>query len=157
MDTKQALIIGLGQFGMALARTLSERGVDVLAVDLDRQQVQLASSFVAQAACFDARDEESLKRAGPERRDLCVCAMGNESRESSIIVTALLRQIHDVLIELLLRSSRDDDQLHDAALLQAWHRLERKTGRPVGPLPIPLPVPGVGTTSQADEDGADGC
>ena len=93
MDTKQALIIGLGQFGMALARTLSERGVDVLAVDLDRQQVQLASSFVAQAACFDARDEESLKRAGPERRDLCVCAMGNESRESSIIVTALLRQM----------------------------------------------------------------
>ncbi|MCA8966510.1 MAG: hypothetical protein KDC48_16640 [Planctomycetes bacterium] len=72
-------------------------------------------------------------------------------------ITALLRQIHDVLIELLLRSSRDDDQLHDAALLQAWHRLERKTGRPVGPMPIPLPVPGVGTTSQADEDGADGC
>lgn len=93
MDTTQALIIGLGQFGMALGKTLSERGVEVLAVDRDKQLVQAASAFVAEAACFDASDEESLKLAGPERRDLCVVAIGNESRESSIVVTALLRQM----------------------------------------------------------------
>ncbi len=71
----------------------------------------------------------------------------------------LLRQIHDVLLELLLRASRDEDQLHDAALLQAWHGLERKTGRKVTPLPIPLPIPlpeparrtSVPTTEDGDE------
>ncbi|MCA9697861.1 MAG: TrkA family potassium uptake protein [Myxococcales bacterium] len=93
MTTKQALIVGLGQFGMALARTLSERGVEVLAVDRDKNLVQAAANFVAEAACFDAADEESLHRAGPSRRDLCVCAIGNEARESAIIVTALLRQM----------------------------------------------------------------
>ncbi len=92
-NTSQALIIGLGQFGMALARTLSELGVEVLAVDHNPQLVQAAASFATEAACFDASDEDSLARADPSRRDLCVCAIGNEAREASIIVTALLRQM----------------------------------------------------------------
>lgn len=93
MQGKQALIIGLGQFGMAVARKLSERGAEVLAVDLDRKLVQTASTFATEAACFDARHEESLLRAAPGRRDLCVCAIGNEAREAAIMVTALLRQM----------------------------------------------------------------
>lgn len=89
----QALIIGLGQFGMALSRTLTELGVEVLAVDRDPNLVQDAAAFVTEAACFDATDEESLARADPIRRDLCVCAIGSEAREGAIIVTALLRQL----------------------------------------------------------------
>jgi trk system potassium uptake protein TrkA len=108
----QALIIGLGQFGMSLARTLTELGVDVLAVDRSQHLVQIAASFVSEAACFDATDEESLARADPRRRDLCVCAIGAEAREASIIVTALLRQMGarrivaragDDLLERILR------------------------------------------------------
>jgi len=87
------LIIGLGQFGMALARRLGELGVEVLAIDRHEQLVQQASSFVTEAVCFDASDERSLARADPARRDLCVCAIGNEAREAAIIVTALLRQM----------------------------------------------------------------
>jgi trk system potassium uptake protein TrkA len=93
MNTTQALIIGLGQFGMALARTLTRLGVEVLAVDRDEHLVQHAAAFAAEAACFDASDEDALLRAGPSRRDLCICAIGNEARESVIIVTALLRQM----------------------------------------------------------------
>ena len=92
-STTQALIIGLGQFGMALARTLTELGVEVLAVDSSPHLVQIAAGFVTEAACFDASDEESLARADPSRRDLCVCAIGNEAREAAIIATALLRQL----------------------------------------------------------------
>lgn len=90
---KQALVIGLGQFGMALARSLSERGVEVLAVDANERLVQTASAFAAEAVAFDATDEESLVRAGAARRDLCVCAIGGEARDAAIIVTALLRQM----------------------------------------------------------------
>jgi trk system potassium uptake protein TrkA len=89
----QALVIGLGQFGMSLARALSERGVEVMAVDRSESRVQLASGFAAQAAAFDATDEESLVQAGPAERDVCVVAIGLESREGAIIVTALLRQM----------------------------------------------------------------
>jgi trk system potassium uptake protein len=92
-STTQALIIGLGQFGMALARTLTELGAEVLAVDYNQHLVQVASAFATEAACFDASDEDALARADPARRDLCVCAIGNEAREAAIIVTALLRQM----------------------------------------------------------------
>lgn len=90
---RQALVIGLGQFGMALGRSLASHGVEVLAVDLKDERVQTASAFAAEALAFDAKDEYALRRLAPERRDLCVCAIGDESRESSIIVTALLRQM----------------------------------------------------------------
>jgi len=90
---KQAIIIGLGQFGMSLSRTLSERGVEVLAVDIDEERVRIASQFVVEAASFDATDEQALARAAPERREVCVCAIGGEAKDASIICTALLRQM----------------------------------------------------------------
>ena len=90
---RQTLIIGLGHFGMAVARALSSRGVEVLAVDVREDRVRAASAFVAEAACFDATDTDLLARTSPERRDVCVCAIGDEAKEASIICTALLRQM----------------------------------------------------------------
>lgn len=90
---RQAIVIGLGQFGTSIARTLAERGVEVLAVDIREERVRLAATFAAEAAAFDATDTDALARTSPERRDVCVCAIGDESKESSIICTALLRQM----------------------------------------------------------------
>lgn len=90
---KQAMVIGLGQFGMALAQSLAERSVEVMAVDTRLERVQVASDFAASAVQFDATDEDALRRTSPERRDVCVCAIGDENREGSIMCTALLRQL----------------------------------------------------------------
>lgn len=89
---KQVLVVGLGQFGMALSQALADRGAEVLAVDHRMDKVTQASAFCAEALCLDATDEAALVRLAPERRDTCVCAIGDESRESSFICTALLRQ-----------------------------------------------------------------
>lgn len=89
---QQAVVVGLGQFGTSVARTLSARGVDVLAVDSDEERVQSVAGMVAEAMCFDATDQEALIRTSPERRDVCVCAIGDDAKEASIICTALLRQ-----------------------------------------------------------------
>lgn len=90
---RQALVLGLGQFGRALARALAQNGVEVVAVDQRADRVQSLAPFVAEALAFDAKDEEALRRLAPQRRDLCVVAIGDEAREASIIVTALLRQM----------------------------------------------------------------
>ena len=90
---KQALVIGLGQFGMALARSLTAKRVEVMAVDRDEDLVQRASTYVAEALCFDSTDEEALARVAPDKRDYCVVAIGDASRDSSIVTTALLRQM----------------------------------------------------------------
>ncbi len=90
---KQALVIGLGRFGMAVAQTLSDRRAEVLAVDANAERVRQAAAFAAEAICFDATDAEALARISPERRDVCICAIGDEATESAIICTALLRQL----------------------------------------------------------------
>lgn len=87
----QVLVIGLGQFGMSLARTLSERGAEVIAVDIDKDLVDVASAFIDDAICLDATDEISLAKLSPKERDIVVCAIGD--REASILTTALLMQM----------------------------------------------------------------
>jgi trk system potassium uptake protein TrkA len=89
---KQALVIGLGQFGMSLVRALAARNVEVLAVDRDPSLAQAAASVAVEAVAFNAVDEAALARAAPAERDYCICAIGTD-KESSIICTAILRQL----------------------------------------------------------------
>lgn len=90
---KQSIVIGLGLFGMSVARALADRGVEVLAVDKDEERVRVAAGFADESACFDATDADALEQIAPQRRDICLCAIGDESSEASIITTALLRQM----------------------------------------------------------------
>lgn len=90
---KQIMIIGLGQFGMALAQALSERGVEVMAVDISQDKVDTAAAFVTHAVAADVTDENALATLMPAERDSVICAMGSAAKESAIICTALLRQL----------------------------------------------------------------
>lgn len=90
---RQAIVIGLGQFGMSLAQSLAQKGVEVLAIDRREDRVRAAGAFTAEAVAFDATDEHALARTSPDQRDMCIVAIGDESREGSIICTALLRQM----------------------------------------------------------------
>jgi trk system potassium uptake protein TrkA len=78
---------------MSLAQALTERGIEVLAADSREERVRQASNFAAEAVRFDATDAEALERTSPAQRDVCVCAIGDDSTESAIICTALLRQM----------------------------------------------------------------
>lgn len=95
---RQILVIGLGQFGMSLARTLSEKGAEVLAIDTRKDLVEEAATFAAEAMVIDATDEAALARLEPGRRDVAICAIGDDSKEASIICVALLRQMGVPLI-----------------------------------------------------------
>lgn len=90
---KQTLVIGLGQFGMSLARALTLHGTEVLAVDSNEARINEIAPHIADAILMDATDEEALSSLAPAQRDACVCAIGAENREGNIIVTALLKQL----------------------------------------------------------------
>ena len=88
---EQILIIGLGQFGMSLAKTLYEKGAEVIAADISQELVNEASNFVTDAICLNAMDEISLSKLSPRDRDLIICSIG--AREASILTVALLKQM----------------------------------------------------------------
>lgn len=107
----QVLIVGLGQFGTSLARALAEQGSEVLAVDVDESRVKAVVPHVSDALTLDATDEEALQSLAPQDRGVCVCALGENSREASIMVTAMLRQLDAPHIV-----SRAADSLHARVL-----------------------------------------
>ena len=85
-------VIGLGQFGMAVARHLHRFGQEVLAVDTDRDQIEEIADLVDAAVCLDATDERALGGLELQHYDTVVVAMGAHSVEASILTTTLLRQ-----------------------------------------------------------------
>ena len=87
----QVLIIGLGQFGMSLTRTLCEKGFQVIAVDKLQKLVDEASNFATDAICLNATDEVALSKLSPKDRDIIICTIG--AKESSILTVALLKQM----------------------------------------------------------------
>ena len=91
--TKQALVIGLGRFGVSVAKALRDRGVEVLAADLDENRVRAAVDAVTDAMVLDATNAEALGRLAPDRRDICICALGDDSIHASILCTALMREM----------------------------------------------------------------
>ncbi len=90
---QQIMIIGLGQFGTSLARTLFERGAEVLAVDIQQSRVDAVADFVTHAVAIDATDEAELAQLLPASRDSVVCTIGVAAKDAAIICTALLRQM----------------------------------------------------------------
>ena len=89
---KQFAVIGLGRFGSSVAKTLSEKGCQVLAIDVKEDVVQDLSEFVTQAVCVDATDEKALRSVGIESVDIAVIGMGN-NLEASILATLILKEV----------------------------------------------------------------
>lgn len=89
---RQFVVIGLGMFGSSVARTLSERGFEVLAIDDKEERVADAAEFCTHAVRLDATDERALKEVGVGDFDVAIVSIG-EDIEASILITLLLKEL----------------------------------------------------------------
>lgn len=86
-------VIGLGIFGRSVALGLAAEGQSVLGVDSDQGEVDRMASELDTVVCADATDEDALRELRIKRFGCIVVAIGAQSMEASILVTALLRQL----------------------------------------------------------------
>jgi len=89
---KQFVVIGLGRFGSSIAKALSEKKFDVLAIDEDENRVKQMEGTVSQAVVMDATDEKGLKELGVADFDTAIVSMG-ETVEDSIMITLSLKEM----------------------------------------------------------------
>lgn len=89
---KQFVVIGLGRFGMSVAKTLTTLGHEVLAVDKDEHVVHDIMNYVTQAVQADAREEDALRALGVRNLDVAIVAIGNDL-EANILVTLMLKEM----------------------------------------------------------------
>lgn len=77
-------IIGAGRFGMALAQSLVESGMEVLLLERDPGLVQAALDVVAESVQGDATVERTLEEAGFGECDVAVVAIGSNIEASTL-------------------------------------------------------------------------
>lgn len=88
---KQAIaVIGLGRFGVAVARSLAKNGKSVLALDADQKAVDQIAPDVEACACVDSMDVEALKELELDSFECVIIGIGESAREASILTTALV-------------------------------------------------------------------
>jgi trk system potassium uptake protein TrkA len=90
---KRFAVIGLGRFGQKLAIALAMSGAEVIAIDRDRNEVELIRDQVSLAVRLDGTDEEALKAQGVHKADVAIIGMGQESFEAAILTVVNLRQM----------------------------------------------------------------
>ena len=92
MSQYRFAVIGLGQFGNAIARTLALRGAEVLAIDSNEDHIEDIKDDISYAVCMDATDIKALRSQNIQDMDAVVVAIG-EDFEALLLCVVLLMEL----------------------------------------------------------------
>ena len=88
---KTYAVLGLGRYGMAVAKELVANGVEVIAVDIDNNIVNEAVADIPVCKCADITDADVIKQLGISNIDIVIIAMA-DSLEASVMATMLCKE-----------------------------------------------------------------
>jgi len=85
-------VIGMGQFGVAIAQALAKKGAEVMAIDNNPERIEYIKDEVAHAVALDATDIKALQAQNIQEVDAVVVAIG-ENFESLLMTTVQLMEM----------------------------------------------------------------
>lgn len=103
---KQFAVLGLGRFGQAVVKTLSENGYDVLCCDKNPELVNQMMPYATEAMQADISDEGALKEMGLGNYDIVIIATG-DSLESAVMATMTAKEMK---VETVISKAKDIKQ-----------------------------------------------
>lgn len=89
---KKYAVIGLGQFGTAIAKTLSSRNAEVIAIDKNIDKVENIKDAVSYTVSIDATNKEALMGQNIQDMDCVIIAIG-ENFHSAILCANILVEL----------------------------------------------------------------
>ena len=93
MKRQSIMIIGLGQFGSTVAKSLIELDQEVLGVDIDADIVQRATTFLTHAVVADATEELVLQSLGLGQYDIVIVAIGDNT-QANLMTSMMLKELN---------------------------------------------------------------
>ena len=108
---KRVCVIGMGRFGMGVARELYQAGHDVLAIDNDDEKVQSMLGQTTYAVRTDATNETALRQLGVHEYDAAILTLGDDNVQSSMLIAMVLKGM-----EIPMIIARAANELHGDAL-----------------------------------------
>ena len=92
MAKNRFAVIGLGQFGSAIARKLSKKGAEVIAIDSCEDKVEALKEDVAYAVTLDATDKKALQSQSIQDMDAVVVSIGMNF-QGLLLCTFILQEL----------------------------------------------------------------
>lgn len=89
---KSYAVLGLGRYGIAVAKELVENGAEVLAIDINEDIVNDAIAEIPFCKCANVTDEEVIRQLGIANMDVVIIAMAT-NLEASVMATMLCKEI----------------------------------------------------------------
>lgn len=86
---RRVVVIGLGIFGFNIAKDLYENGIEVIAVDKNKEMIQKIKDFSTKAILADGTDKEVIESTGIQEDDVVIISFGEDLAASTLITLHL--------------------------------------------------------------------
>jgi trk system potassium uptake protein TrkA len=105
---KRVVVIGLGIFGFNIAKDLYENGIEVIAVDKDKEVIQKIKDFSTKAVLADGTDKEVIESIGIQEDDVVIISFG-ENLAASTLITLHLKEMK---VKNIIVKAPNEDHKH---------------------------------------------
>jgi trk system potassium uptake protein len=102
---KRVVVVGLGIFGFNLARELFEKGIEVIAIDKNRDIIQKIRDFSTKAVLADGTDKDVMESIGIQPDDVAIISFG-EDLAASTLTTLHLKELK--VKNIIVKAPNDD-------------------------------------------------
>jgi trk system potassium uptake protein TrkA len=97
---KRVVVIGLGIFGFNIAKDLYENGIEVIAIDKNKEIIQKIRDFSTKAILADGTDKEVIESIGIQGDDIVIVSFGEDLAASTLITLHLKEmKIKNVIVK----------------------------------------------------------
>ena len=89
---KSYVVLGLGSFGTSTAIELEKQGIEVMAIDANKERVEAVTPYVTCPIQLDVTNESGLSNLGIKNMDGAIVSIG-ENLEASVMATILIKEM----------------------------------------------------------------
>jgi trk system potassium uptake protein TrkA len=86
---KRVVVVGLGIFGFNIAKDLYEKGLEVIAIDKNKDLIQKIKDHSTKAILADGTDKEVMESIGIHQDDVVIISFGEDLAASTLITLHL--------------------------------------------------------------------
>jgi trk system potassium uptake protein TrkA len=105
---KRVVVIGLGIFGFNIAKDLYENGIEVIAIDKNKEVIQKIKDFSTKAILADGRDKDILESIGIQPDDVVIVSFGEDLAASTLITLHL----KEMKVKTIIVKAPNEDHKH---------------------------------------------
>ena len=105
---KRVVVIGLGIFGFNIAKDLYENGMEVVAIDKNKEVIQKIKDFSTKAILADGTDKDVLESIGIQPEDVVIISFGEDLAASTLITLHL----KEMKVKTIIVKAPNEDHKH---------------------------------------------